>query len=101
MPTCDEMNEWREKWKKECEERDKKYYEIWLKELKEQGLEPWDSSQTPEEYYDHPNTMENSTATILWIVVMIVGTIFKGNFAIWIIATIIWWKFITRHKKKK
>ena len=91
-------NDWIEEWSKERKEKDRKAHEEWLKE---QGLEPWDSSQTPEEYYDHPNTMENSTATILWIVVMIVGAIFKGNFAIWIIATIIWWKFITRHKKKK
>lgn len=45
---------------------------------------------------DHPNTMENGTATFLWIVVMAVGTIFKGNWVIWIIATIIWWRFINR-----
>ena len=93
------MNDWIEQWSKERKERDRKAHEEWLKECKEKGIKIYDSSDTPEPYYDHPNTMENSTATILWIVVMIVGSIFKGNFAIWIIATIIWWKFITRHKK--
>lgn len=50
---------------------------------------------------DHPNSLENDEATILWIVVMAVATIFKGNWLIWIIATIIWRRYITRHKRKK
>ena len=50
---------------------------------------------------DHPNSLENSEATILWLIVMAVGTIFKGNWIIWIIATIIWLRYITRHKIKK
>lgn len=45
---------------------------------------------------DHPDTMENGTATFLWIVVMVVGAIFKGNWVIWIVATIIWLRFINR-----
>lgn len=51
--------------------------------------------------YDHPNSLENDEATIVWVVVMIVGSIFNGNWLIWIIATIIWRKYITRHKIKK
>ena len=50
---------------------------------------------------DHPNSLENSEATIIWVVVMAVATIFKGNWFIWIVATIIWRKYITRHKIKK
>ena len=50
---------------------------------------------------DHPNSLENTEATILWIVVMAVATIFKVNWFIWIIATIIWRRYITRHKRKK
>ena len=50
---------------------------------------------------DHPNSLENVEATILWIVVMAVATIFKGNWLIWIVATIIWVRYITRHKRKK
>lgn len=51
--------------------------------------------------YDHPNSFENDEATILWLVVMAVGTIFRGNWIIWIVSTIIWRKYITRHKIKK
>ena len=60
-------------------------------------------SQTPEDFFkncDHPNSLENSEATIIWIVVMAFGTIFKGNWIIWIVATVIWWRYITRHKRR-
>jgi hypothetical protein len=60
--------------------------------------------QTPENFFencDHPNSLDNVEATIVWIVVMVIGAIFKGNWIIWIIATIIWLKYITRHKIKK
>lgn len=69
-----------------------------INELKEMGKEPFDSSKFPKKRCDHPSTMENSTATIMWIVIMIVGSIFKGRLIIWIIATVIWIKFITRYK---
>ena len=59
------------------------------------------SSENPFDNYDHPNSLENSEATIIWIIVMAVATIFKGNWIIWIIATIIWRRYITRHKIKK
>jgi hypothetical protein len=49
--------------------------------------------------YDHPNSLENSEATIIWLVVMAVGTIFKDNWIIWIVATIIWSRYITRHDR--
>ena len=48
---------------------------------------------------DHPNTMENSTATFLWVVVMVVSILFKGGWILCVLETIIWWKFITRHNK--
>jgi hypothetical protein len=70
------------------------------KKKNEQNLKP-QSSQNPFENYDHPNSLDNSEATIIWVVVMAVGTIFKGNWVNWIIATIIWLKYITRHKIKK
>ena len=50
---------------------------------------------------DHPDSLENDEATILWVVVMAVATIFRINWLIWIIATIIWRRYITRHKRKK
>lgn len=50
--------------------------------------------------YDSPYAMENSTATLLYIVVMIVGTLFHDRILIYVAATVIWWKYITRHKEK-
>lgn len=66
---------------------------------KKQGAQ---NAQPPkEEHYDHPSTMENSTATVLYIIVMIVGAIFIDRWLIWIMATFIYLKFITRHSKTK
>lgn len=62
---------------------------------------PKESVEEQFQRYDHPNSLENSEATIIWIIVMAVGTIFKGNWIIWIVATIIWRRYITRHKIKK
>jgi hypothetical protein len=99
MPTYEEMNEWRAAWKKEKEEFQKELDEIRRKEWEKKGVKPIDIGEIPPMRHDHPNTMEDSTATVLWIVVMLVGSIFKGNWAIWIIATVIWRKFVTRYKK--
>ena len=97
MPTTEEMNEWRKEWKKEKEAREKKLEEIRRKEWEKKGIKPIEVGEPPKKRCDHPNTMEDSTATVVWIVVMLVGAIFKGNWVIWIIATMIWWKFITRY----
>lgn len=78
-------------------EKDKREQER-LKDLAKKGIVPPDPSTYPKKYCDSPYTMENSTATFLWIVAMAVGSIFKGNWIIWIIATIVWIRFITRHK---
>jgi hypothetical protein len=59
------------------------------------------NSENPFKNCDHPNSLENDEATIIWVIVMVIGTIFKGNWIIWIVATIIWRKYITRHKIKK
>lgn len=98
MPTYDEMNEWREKWKKEREEFQKELDEIQRKEWEKKGITPKEIGKIPEQRHDHPNTMEDSTATVVWLAVMLVGSIFEGNWAIWIIATVVWAKFVTRYK---
>ena len=51
------------------------------------------------EHHDHPNTMENGPATILYIFTMIGGAIFNDRWLIWIIATIIFIRFINRHNR--
>lgn len=112
----------KEEWDKECErwhsltpeqrQKESADYERKLHEELAQSDAEWKKrkeeqqkkSQTPEEFFkncDHPNSLENSEATIIWIVVMAVGTIFKGNWIIWIVATVIWWRYITRHTRRK
>lgn len=85
-----ELNEFLEKIKKRDEEQER-----------EKKLQKQKNAETFFENCDHPNSLENDEATILWLVVMAVATIFKGNWLIWIIATIIWRRYITRHKRKK
>lgn len=90
------------------EEREKELAEF-LAEIKkrdeekeqEKSLQKQQKIENPFKNCDHPNSLENSEATILWIIVMAVGTIFKGNWIIWIIATVIWWRYITRHKRRR
>ena len=85
--------------KKQHEAEERRRVESHLAECRKNGIFPPDPKTYPEPRCDHPNTMENSTATILWIVVMLVGSIFNDRWIIWIVATIIWLKFITRYKK--
>lgn len=99
MPTMEEMRKYTEKYKKEREELNKHLEKSRLKELEAKGIKPFDNSQVSKKYCDHPNTIENGTATFFYIIVMLVGSIFKGNWVIWIIATVIWAKFITRHDR--
>lgn len=87
---------------KEVDEYIKSVDEKWEKINAEKNAERRRrAAENPFDNCDHPNSLENDEATILWIVVMAVATIFKGNWIIWIIATIIWRKYITRHKIKK
>ena len=48
---------------------------------------------------DHPDTMEDGTALLLYIVIMIGGAIFVDRWLIWIVATVIYFNFRNRHKK--
>lgn len=100
MPTTKQVIEWEKKY----EEEQKALRKKWAEESKDipptKPRVSFDPSKVPPERCDSPYTMEDSTATVLWIVVMVVGSIFKGNWVIWIIATIIWRKFVTRYKKK-
>jgi hypothetical protein len=87
---------------KELEEYMKQVDQKWKKINAEKNAEKQRRAQeNPFKNCDHPNSLENSEATILWIIVMAVGTIFKGNWIIWIVATVIWWRYITRHSRGK
>lgn len=67
-------------------------------EMKRLGIKP-KPPQKPT--YDHPNSLENDEATVLWIVVMAVGSIFVDRIWIWIVATFMWYRYITRHSRRK
>lgn len=47
---------------------------------------------------DRPGTMENGTATIMWLAAMLVSILFKHGWILCILETILWWKFVSRHK---
>ena len=47
--------------------------------------------------YDHPNSLDNDEATIVWIVGMIVSLFFKGGWTMCILLSIIWFNYISRH----
>lgn len=50
---------------------------------------------------DSPYTMENGTATVFYIITMVVGTLFIDRWLIYIAATLIYFGFKNRHNKKK
>lgn len=50
---------------------------------------------------DHPNAMENGTATALYILVMLIGTIFQDRWLIYIMASWIYFRFINRRVIRK
>jgi hypothetical protein len=101
MPTYEEMEEWRKEWKKEREEFEKELEEKRRKRWEEEGIKPFKADPPPKQRCDHPNTMEDSTATVLWIAAMIVSLLFTGGWILCILETIIWWKHITRHNNTK
>lgn len=50
---------------------------------------------------EKPGTLDNGTATLWYIIIMVVGAIFKDRLVIWVIATIVWWKHITRKARRQ
>lgn len=50
--------------------------------------------------YDGADLIENRTATIIYIVVMVGSLIFKSFLAVWVLATFIYIRFLLRHNDK-
>lgn len=72
-----------------------------IEELKKKGIQVNNTQNNQNDFFgdcDHPNTLENGSATVLWLVVAIGALIFKGGWVLSIIATFVWFNFITRHK---
>ena len=64
--------------------------------LKTIGINPsLQNSNKPK--YDHPSTPDDSLVTILYIAAMAVSMLFKGFVVLWIVLTLLYVNFISRH----
>lgn len=94
MKIAKDVREFKKEW-------DKKQEQTRIEELKKMGIQPKGTHSNQENFHgdcDHPNTLENGSATVLWLIVAIGALIFKGGWVLSIIATFVWFNFITRHK---
>lgn len=102
MPSYEEISAIFDKVDKEIKERHEQEEREWQKEIErrrtngEKIIGP-SSGPAPKQRCDHPNTPEDSTATIMWIVAMVISLLFKGGWVLCIVETIIWFKFISRY----
>lgn len=65
-------------------------------ELRKQGIDP-DSHKSVKPRYDHPSTPDDGFVTVLYIIGMVASLIFKDFWIAWIMLTVAYSKFITRH----
>lgn len=75
--------------------------EYYRKKAEENGqvIPPPDTRTWEEKNFvenDKWGTMDNGTATIWYIIIMVVGAVFNDRLMIWIVATIVWWCHINR-----
>ena len=66
------------------------------KELESRGLKD-KNRLSPIPQYDSVYSLNNSEATILYIIGMILASLFKDGYLLWIAFTFIWLRYITRH----
>ena len=88
----------KKEWDEEIEKADQQYHEY----KKKYDTDPKENND--EWTYIHaekPNSLDNGEATVSWIIVMLVGTIFKERLFIWIIATIIYLCWMNRYNIRK
>jgi hypothetical protein len=65
-------------------------------ELRKQGVN-LNAQKYEQPKYDSLYTLENGSATVLWLIVAIGGLIFNDGWMLSLIATIVWFNYITRH----
>lgn len=57
---------------------------------------------TRDNYKYHKETRtDNITATIIYVIILAVTSIFKGNVFFWTVATIVWWRHINRYERMR
>lgn len=89
--------EYLSKQKRKALENQLKEQGITMEEYQRQQKEIYDRKCNPK-YMDKPGTMANGTALLFYIATMVGGCIFKDRYIIWIVATIVYVKFRTRHQ---
>lgn len=78
----------------ERRESEKKWHNDYLRSI---GVDP-DKQKHIQPKVDSIYSLENGSATALYIIVMVASLIFNQFWIIWLAATIIYFKFITRHE---
>lgn len=96
MMSFEEQQEYGRKMRAEQEAFKKRQEEIRLAELRKQGIDPASLEAAPEKW-DHPCTPDDGFVTFIYIVGMIAVMIFKDFWIAWIMMTLGYVKFITRH----
>lgn len=82
--------------KRQEEERGQKYAALEQEPPKERSWQEHMYVDT-----DKPGTMDNGTATLWYVIIMVIGAVFNDRWVIWIMATIIWWNHINRKKRRQ
>lgn len=98
-------NNWFESERKQIKARlnevKRKQDETRYNNAKANGLEPYHINRDLHETHDSIYTIDNDSATLLYIIVMLGGLIFQDRLVIWIGATIVYFLHLTRHNRKK
>ena len=92
----EECQEWGRRMRKEREELNARRAQIREEELKKMGIKSTDQNNNKPKY-DHPSTPDDGFVTVIYIIGMIGSLIFNDFWIPWIIFTIAYGKFITRH----
>ena len=96
MISFEECQEIGRKNREEKEALNKKMAEIRNVELRKMGVNP-DNQKNVKPKYDHPSMPDDGLVLILYIVSMAASLIFKDFWIAWIVLTIAYGKFVSRH----
>ena len=96
MMSFEECQEWGKRRREERELLNRKIEQIHQEELRKIGINP-NTQEHIQPKIDLVYSLENGGATVLWLIVAIGALIFNGGWILSIIATGVWFNYITRH----
>ena len=96
MVDFEECQEWGRQRQQEKEELRKRMTKIRDDELRKKGIDP-DAYKNIKPKYDHPGTPDDGLVTVLYVAGMVGSLIFKDFWIPWLMLTIAYGKFVTRH----